>query len=178
MAVEELAVKRLQKDYMNLLTDPVDNILAHPIEQNIFEWVYVLRGPVDTAYYGGIYYGKLVFPKEYPLRGPSIYMTTPSGKFKTNHKLCVSGISDMHSEKWSPCHTVSTILISLFSFMVDDKCGPFSGMDTDILRTPPALQIDKQRELAAKSWSFNLNDKTFCKYFPQLVEEAKTRPPN
>ena len=33
---------------------------------------------------GGYYHGKLVFPREYPFKPPSIYMATPNGRFKCN----------------------------------------------------------------------------------------------
>ena len=39
-------------------------------------------GPPGSLYEGGYYHGKLVFPKEYPFKAPSIYMVTPNGRFK------------------------------------------------------------------------------------------------
>lgn len=33
---------------------------------------------------GGYYHGKLVFPREFPFKPPSIYMITPNGRFKCN----------------------------------------------------------------------------------------------
>jgi len=33
---------------------------------------------------GGYYHGKLVFPREFPFKPPSIYMLTPSGRFNVN----------------------------------------------------------------------------------------------
>ena len=39
-------------------------------------------GPPASLYTGGYYHGKLVFPKEYPFKAPSIYMLTPNGRFK------------------------------------------------------------------------------------------------
>ena len=33
---------------------------------------------------GGTYHGKLVFPREFPFKPPSIYMITPNGRFKCN----------------------------------------------------------------------------------------------
>ena len=39
-------------------------------------------GPPGSLYTGGYYHGKLVFPKEYPFKAPSIYMLTPNGRFK------------------------------------------------------------------------------------------------
>lgn len=44
------------------------------------------KGPVDTPYHGGIYLGKLVFPREFPFKPPAIYMITPNGRFKVNQK--------------------------------------------------------------------------------------------
>jgi ubiquitin-protein ligase len=38
MAIPERAQKRLQRDYMELLSKPVDYIIAHPLEENILEW--------------------------------------------------------------------------------------------------------------------------------------------
>ena len=45
---------------------------------------YVVRGPEDSPYVGGYYHGKLVFPREFPFKPPSIYMFTPNGRFKCN----------------------------------------------------------------------------------------------
>lgn len=138
----------------------------------------MIRGPADTPFEGGLYHGKLVFSREYPLKAPSIYMLTPNGKFGLNCRICVAGISDLHPERWSAAQTVSSVLISFFSFMIDEKCGFFGGMASprSRLELGPRAQVNKQqmtvqmKELAKKSWSFNLNDKIFCKYFPQLVE--------
>ena len=33
---------------------------------------------------GGYYHGKLIFPREFPFKPPSIYMITPNGRFKCN----------------------------------------------------------------------------------------------
>lgn len=44
-------------------------------------------------------------------------MITPTGRFKTNTRLCLS-ISDFHPDTWNPAWSVSTILTGLLSFMV------------------------------------------------------------
>lgn len=74
-------------------------------------------GPESSPYDGGFYHGKLVFPREFPFKPPSIYMITPNGRFRTNKKLCLS-ISDFHPDTWNPAWSVSTILTGLLSFMV------------------------------------------------------------
>lgn len=78
---------------------------------------YVVCGPESTPYEGGFYHGKLVFPREFPFKPPSISMITPNGRFKTNTRLCLS-ISDFHPDTWNPAWSVSTILTGLLSFMV------------------------------------------------------------
>ena len=122
MAVPDRTVKRLQSDYRQLLNTPVEFVSAHPLDENILEWYvfndlvielikpltffflqflqyfqrhYVIRGPPDSSYEGGLYHGKLVFPKEYPMKPPAIYMITPNGKFQVNVRLCLT-ISDYH----------------------------------------------------------------------------------
>lgn len=46
-----------------------------------------------------LHVGKLIFPKEYPYKPPSIMMLTPNGRFKLNSRLCLS-MSDFHPESW------------------------------------------------------------------------------
>jgi ubiquitin-conjugating enzyme E2 J2 len=111
------ATSRLKQDYLRLKGDPVPYITAEPVPSNILQWHYVVCGPENTPYEGGFYHGKLIFPREFPFKPPSIYMITPNGRFRTNKKLCLS-ISDFHPDTWNPAWSVSTILTGLLSFMV------------------------------------------------------------
>ena len=95
--------------YPLLYQDPVPYIVAEPLPSNILEWRYVVTGPEDSLYRGGLYHGKLVFPSEFPFKPPSIFMITPNGRFKTDTRLCLS-ISDYHPDTWNPAWSVSTIL--------------------------------------------------------------------
>ena len=113
------AVARLKQDYIRLKKDPVPYIVAEPLPSNILEWHYVVRGPDDSLYKGGLYQGKLVFPSEFPFKPPSIFMITPNGRFKTDTRLCLS-ISDYHPDTWNPAWSVSTILTGLTPDVVDD----------------------------------------------------------
>ena len=112
-----MAVMRLKKEFKRIQKEPVPNIEAVPLDSNILEWHYVVTGPTGSPYAGGYYHGKLVFPAEYPFKPPSIYMLTPSGRFKPNTRLCLS-MSDFHPETWNPMWHVSSILSGLLSFMV------------------------------------------------------------
>ncbi|XP_034760932.1 ubiquitin-conjugating enzyme E2 J2-like isoform X1 [Acipenser ruthenus] len=158
------ATQRLKQDYLRIKKDPVPYICAEPLPSNILEWHYVVRGPEKTPYEGGYYHGKLIFPREFPFKPPSIYMITPNGRFKCNTRLCLS-ITDFHPDTWNPAWSVSTILTGLLSFMVEK--GPTLGSieTTDFTK----------RQLAAQSLAFNAKDKVFCDLFPDVVEEIKNK---
>ncbi|KAJ2376330.1 Ubiquitin-conjugating enzyme E2 6, partial [Coemansia sp. RSA 2607] len=110
------AFKRLNKEYLAIQANPPPFITAKPLESNILEWHYVLRGPPDTPYEGGEYHGRLRFPSEYPYKPPAIQMITPSGRFQTNIDICMS-MSNYHPNTWNPAWSVATILNGLLSFM-------------------------------------------------------------
>ncbi|POI33735.1 ubiquitin-conjugating enzyme E2 J2 [Excalfactoria chinensis] len=158
------ATQRLKQDYLRIKKDPVPYICAEPLPSNILEWHYVVRGPETTPYEGGYYHGKLIFPREFPFKPPSIYMITPNGRFKCNTRLCLS-ITDFHPDTWNPAWSVSTILTGLLSFMVEK--GPTLG----------SIETSEfaKRQLAAQSLAFNLKDKVFCELFPEVVEEIKQK---
>ncbi|XP_076031662.1 ubiquitin-conjugating enzyme E2 J2-like isoform X2 [Oratosquilla oratoria] len=160
----QAAISRLRTDYIRLKQDPVPYVTAEPLMSNILEWHYVLKGPEESPYEGGYYHGKLIFPAEYPFKPPSIYMITPSGRFRTNMRLCLS-ISDHHPETWNPTWCVATILMGLLSFMLEKSPTAGSMVAKD----------NEKQQLAEESWNFNLKDKTFHVLFPDIVKEIKKK---
>ena len=108
---------RLLKEYKQMKKSPPEMIEARPLETNILEWHYVIRGAPATGFDDGTYHGSVKFPPQYPFKPPSIQMFTTSGRFKTHQRLCLS-MSDFHPESWNPMWSVSNILLGLQSFMV------------------------------------------------------------
>ncbi|RLN44527.1 hypothetical protein BBJ29_002947 [Phytophthora kernoviae] len=159
-----MATKRLRKEYLAMQRKPVDYIQAVPVETNILEWHYVITGTKGTPYEGGYYHGKLKFPPEYPMKPPSVMMTTPNGRFKTNQRLCLS-MSDFHPETWNPMWSVSSILTGLYSFMLETQATLGSISTTDA----------QKRKYAAASLEANCTNATFRKLFPDLVTLQEQR---
>ncbi|KAG7388332.1 Ubiquitin-conjugating enzyme E2 J2 [Phytophthora pseudosyringae] len=153
-----MATKRLRKEYLAMQRKPVDYIQAVPLETNILEWHYVITGTKGTPYEGGFYHGKLKFPPEYPMKPPSVMMSTPNGRFKTNQRLCLS-MSDFHPETWNPMWSVSSILTGLYSFMLENQATLGSISTTDA----------QKRKYAVASLETNCTNATFRKLFPDLV---------
>lgn len=153
-------VKELKSIQKNPMTDP--KVYTTPLEDNLLEWHYVIEGSADTPYEGGFFWGKLVFPKQYPLKPPSVMMITPSGRFKTRRRLCLS-MSDYHPESWNPLWSVSTIITGLISFMVETS-PTLGSIETS---------TSQKRTFARHSLDFNVKDEQFRKLFPELVKKHK-----
>ncbi|KAF5396557.1 Actin protein 8 [Paragonimus heterotremus] len=154
--VTSTAIHRLKQDYMRLSRDPVPFVTAEPLPSNMHEWHFIIRGPSDSPYKGGYYHGKLIFPREYPFRPPSIYMITPNGRFACNTR-------DFHPDTWNPAWSVSSILTGLLSFMLENT------YTTGSIET----SISTKRLLAESSGEFNLNSELFCELFPDVVKEIR-----
>lgn len=156
-----MAIKRLTKEFKDLERNPVPYIEAHPCDENILDWYFILTGPPDTPYTGGTYMGMLLFHKNYPFEPPGIKVITPSGRFVPNKKICLS-ISDYHRESWNPSFSVGTILNGLLSFMTSEE-STAGGMSATV-----ALR----REYAIKSHAYNMANQTFRKEFPDYYKDA------
>ena len=92
-----MCTRRLTRELRSIQSNPLVNpkVYTTPLESNILEWHYVIEGHDNSPYEGGYYWGKLIFPKEYPLKPPSVIMLTPNGRFQTGRRLCLS-MSDFH----------------------------------------------------------------------------------
>lgn len=165
MANKSPAFVRLRKDYRHLKKDPEPFILAEPDPQNILNWHYCITGPPDTPYHEGVYHGLLKFPKEYPFKPPSIIMYTPSGRFQTSTRLCLS-MSDYHPESWNPSWSVGTILTGLVSFMV--------GNESSVGTTESSDRSKKQFAEESFEWCRDKSSprgRKFCELFEGFIEE-------
>ncbi|NXB47009.1 UB2J1 enzyme, partial [Leucopsar rothschildi] len=137
------AVKRLMKEAAEL-KDPTDHYHAQPLEDNLFEWHFTVRGPPDSDFDGGIYHGRIVLPPEYPMKPPSIILLTPNGRFEVGKKICLS-ISGHHPETWQPSWSIRTALLAIIGFMPTKGEGAIGSLDY----TP-----EERRALAKKSQDF------------------------
>ncbi|XP_075410888.1 ubiquitin-conjugating enzyme E2 J1 [Tenrec ecaudatus] len=137
------AVKRLMKEAAEL-KDPTDHYHAQPLEDNLFEWHFTVRGPPDSDFDGGVYHGRIVLPPEYPMKPPSIILLTANGRFEVGKKICLS-ISGHHPETWQPSWSIRTALLAIIGFMPTKGEGAIGSLDY----TP-----EERRALAKKSQDF------------------------
>ncbi len=111
--IKNPAIKRIHADVRELMKDPSDQYHAAPLESNLFEWHFTIRGPPDTEFEGGVYHGRIILPPEYPFRPPDIMFNTPNGRFSTGMKVCLT-ISSYHPEHWQ----VRALIVCLFERLI------------------------------------------------------------
>ncbi|XP_054708283.1 ubiquitin-conjugating enzyme E2 J1-like [Uloborus diversus] len=121
------AVKRLMKEAEELRCPTVE-YYAQPLEDNLFEWHFTVRGPPKTDFEGGIYHGRITLPTDYPMKPPSIILLTPNGRFEINKKICLS-ISGHHPESWRPSWSIRTALLAIIGFMPTHGNGAIGSLE-------------------------------------------------
>merc|ERR1719334_2291997 len=147
---------------------------AAPLEENLFEWHFTVRGPGDTDFEGGIYHGRIIVPTDYPMKPPDIIVLTPNGRFEVGKKICLS-ISGHHPETWQPSWSIRTALLASIDYTPEERqdlarksltwrcpsCGQIApllappgeeapGQAQEVKEIVENLQINSEEELAAE----------------------------
>eukprot|EP00742_Colponemidia_sp_Colp-10_P003732 GILJ01003972.1.p1 GENE.GILJ01003972.1~~GILJ01003972.1.p1 ORF type:complete len:308 (+),score=23.34 GILJ01003972.1:42-926(+) len=138
------AVKRILQEVKEMTKNPNTDYWAAPVPDNLFEWHFTIRGPLDTEFAGGLYHGRIVLPSDYPYQPPSIMLLTPNGRFEVRTKICLS-ISSHHPEFWQPAWSVRTILEALITFMPTEAKGAIGSLE---------FTKEERKRLALESTNF------------------------
>lgn len=121
------AVKRLMREALEL-RNATDEYCARPLDDNLFEWHFTVRGAPQSDFADGIYHGRILLPPDYPMKPPNIILLTPNGRFQTQKKICLS-ISGHHPETWQPSWSIRTALLALIAFMPTPGNGTIGSLD-------------------------------------------------
>lgn len=111
------ARRRLLLDLRKLQEEQPANLLASPIDEDIFNWQAVVLGPNDTEWEGGIFTLSMTFTPEYPHKPPTVRFTTRV--FHPNVYQDGSICLDILGREWSPVFDVIGILTSIQSLLTD-----------------------------------------------------------
>jgi len=84
----QISQRRLMNEWNMLKDVPSDNFFAEPLEGNIHEWHFTIAGPKGWVWENGLYHGKMLFPKNYPIDAPHIVFLTENGRFKQGKTIC------------------------------------------------------------------------------------------
>ncbi|GAM25023.1 hypothetical protein SAMD00019534_081980 [Acytostelium subglobosum LB1] len=128
MNTNNSALKRIMRETQEIKQDSSPDYTAFPLEDNMFEWHFTIRGAQDTEFEGGIYHGRILLPPDYPFKPPNIVLLTPNGRFSVDVKICLS-ISAHHPETWMPSWSIRTVLVALIGFMMTEGKGAVGSLD-------------------------------------------------
>jgi ubiquitin-conjugating enzyme E2 J1 len=129
LSTKSPTIRRILREAAEISNAPSADYTAEPLESDLFEWHFTLRGPPNSPYSQGLYHGRIVLPPTYPLRPPAFRFTTPNGRFEANREICLS-ISGHHEETWQPAWGIRTAIVALRSFMETDARGQLGGLET------------------------------------------------
>ena len=101
---------------------------AEPLENDMFEWHFTIRGPTGSDFEGGLYHGRILLPPEYPFKPPNIVFLNKNGRFEVGTKICLS-ISAHHEETWQPAWGIRTMLEAIISFLPSEGSGAIGALD-------------------------------------------------
>ena len=113
--MSNISLKRIHKEYQNMIKDPSEDFFASPIKDDMFCWHFTIRGPPDTEFEGGLYHGVIKLPMSYPNRPPNIMFLTPNGRFDINMDVCLS-MTKYHKEEWQAAWTIRSMLEAIIAF--------------------------------------------------------------
>ena len=123
-------VKRVSKEYQQLLKEPVEGIEAAPVsDSDICNWKAKVQGPPDSPYQNGKFHLSIHFPDNYPFKPPVLKFVTkiwhPNVGCEGNPgHICL----DILQSQWSPALSISKVLLSLISLLTDPNCAsPMNG---------------------------------------------------
>jgi ubiquitin-conjugating enzyme E2 J1 len=162
------SLRRIQADVRELALDPSDRYHAAPLEHDMLEWHFTLCGADDTDFAGGVYHGRILLPPDYPFKPPHIIFLTPTGRFETHTKICLS-FSAFHPELWQPAWGIRLILEALISFLPTPADGALGALD---------WSSSERQKLAKQSVNFFCPTCNCCvkDLIPKLVKSDNSAP--
>lgn len=163
--------KRVIKD----ITEGKKNLAAEfgihiaPEETDLYRIHFLLPGPENTPYYGGLYHGMIRLNQNHPINPPNIHMITPSGRFiaeaypisSTSRGICTT-TSAFHPDEWTPCNNIETVLKGFVSLMCDPNDVGVGGLKS----------TDNEKKLFAKNSIPSLINNPYIKtLFPDIYQQ-------
>ncbi|RZC85597.1 hypothetical protein C5167_041780 [Papaver somniferum] len=145
MADKTQASLLLAKQLKDLSRNPVDGFSAGLVnDDNMFEWSLKIIGPSGTCYDGGFFDAIMTFPANYPNSPPTVKFVSDMwhpNVYYPDGKVCISILHDpgedpngyeLSSERWTPIHTVESIVLSIISLLSSPNDGSPANVDAAI----------------------------------------------
>ena len=160
------AIRRILSEWKELKKNKSSTLTAHPLEDNLFEWHFTIRGSEGTDFEGGLYHGRILLPHNYPMKPPNIVFLTPNGRFEIGMKICLT-VSAHHPETWQPSWSIRTVLTAIIGFMPSPGSGAIGSIDY-------SKEVRQNMAKESRGWKCNVCGKTNEEMLPKLEEESNS----
>ncbi len=121
-------LQRLNYELKNIEELKQFGVIIETENDNIYKWIIIMDGPVNSPYEGGKFTLSIDFPSNYPFSPPLINFITRIYHCNINNSggICL----DILKDQWSPALTVNKVIISIISLLNDPN--PHDPLVTDI----------------------------------------------
>eukprot|EP00727_Mastigamoeba_balamuthi_P006281 m51a1_g2272 hypothetical protein (642) ;mRNA; f:358400-361040 len=192
-------VSRLLRDLREVAENPLANVAAAPLEDNLLEWHFNLRSS-EGSLKGLVLHGSMVFPPTYPNDPPEVALFTsithPNvfqgggwlGGTAGTFTLCLDmlrsgsyrGMVEDGSEAtgWSSAYSAYSVLVQLQAFLLDDKyrLHYWEGSDQWVTSSD-ARSIQTARSFRCRRCGHGIGTQTVWPAFPsaeRLAQQTKS----
>ncbi|QGR53738.1 ubiquitin-conjugating enzyme e2 [Moumouvirus maliensis] len=167
LTVNKRVLKDINEGMKNLKEE--FGIYIAPEENDYYKVHFIIPGPEDTSFEGGLYHGMIRLNNDHPLRAPNIHMVTPNGRFEvekcpippTSRGICTTATA-FHPESWTPVNNIESVLKGFISLM----CDPYDGGIGSIQSSPIKI-----KQLAKESINHLKSDPIVKELFHELYEQ-------
>lgn len=108
-------LERLQKELQDFEKDPPPMCSVEPTGDDPFRWTGSIIGPDKSPFKGGVFFLKITFPNDYPLKPPAISFDTPIFHPNIISKGTVG--LDILRNSWSPDKTISQVFLAIVQLL-------------------------------------------------------------
>ena len=123
---KSFSLQRLMHDYNEITHQvvPIPGVSALPLDNDFYEWHGNVKASTNNVYKGAVLHFKLVFPRNYPLSPPTVYLLNSELKHPNvmpDRRICLDMFEkDKGNYKgWKSGYTVLSILLQLQMFFFD-----------------------------------------------------------
>ena len=142
-----MALKRVNKELLDLNKDPPTGCSAGPVGDDMLHWEATIMGPPNSSFQGGVFFLAIIIPTDYPFKPPKICFKTKiyHPNINSNGSICL----DILRSQWSPALTISKVLLSICSLLCDPN--PNDPLVPEIARL---FKSDREKyDKVAREWT-------------------------
>lgn len=120
--------RRLTNEHKLLENSPLKyNFTVCTDFDNPYISYFLICGQKGTPYEGGEYIGKLTYPQNYPIEGPTFCIFTPNGRFKTERDIGPDDWCHYKVNGWSSTSNILNVINDIFTIWSDDDTFEYAN---------------------------------------------------